>query len=168
MNFRRVVLASLVVLALPLAARAAAPAAPAPATSAAPAQLKSVTLHIFNRVFPDFHDKVEAVPNKEFRVGDSEYTAKIVRFVPDFDMDIKAHKVVSRSGEPRNPAFRIAVKKNGASIDTSWAFFNLPPHFGPRNVLAFVATNITFTNRPAMASKDSLAIKIQQHEGATH
>jgi hypothetical protein len=152
-----------VLFLLALAAPSAALAAPAAAP--APAKLKNVTLHIFNRVFASFHDKVVAVPNKEFRVGDSEFTARVIRFVPDFSIDIKTRKVTSYSGEPKNPAFQIVVSRKGAVHDTSWAFFNMPPHFSAKAELAFVATSIEFLNRPPLVSTDSMAIKIQQHEG---
>lgn len=147
---------------------ATAPRTSAPAPAAAgkgPAKLKNVTLHIFSRVFPNFHDKVVAVPNKSFRVGDTEYTARLIRFEPDFSMDIKNRKVVSMSGEPNNPGFQIVVTKAGAAHDTSWAFFNMPPHFSAKSQLAFVATRIEFLNRPVLESQDSLAIKIRQREG---
>jgi hypothetical protein len=142
----------------------AAPAAPA----AGPAKYKSVTLHIFSRVFGSFHDKVVAVPNKEFRVGDTEFTGRVIRFVPDFSIDVKTRKVTSYSDEPKNPAFQIVVNRKGAAHDTTWAFFNMPPHFSAKAELAFVATSIEFVNRPPLVSTDSLALKIQQREGGAH
>jgi len=155
-------LAPLAALLLTLATPAlSAPAAPA----ATPAHLRNVTLHIFNRVFTAFHDRVVAVPGREFRVGDTDYTARVVEFVPDFSMSLKTHRVTSRSGEPRNPAFRVVVSRAGTPTDTSWAFFNMPPHYAAREVLAFVATRIEFTNRPPLDSTDSLAIRIRQKEG---
>ena len=167
---RRLVLFAALALLASAPVRAAAPAAPSatrPATSsAAPAKLKSVTLHILNRVFAGFHDKVVAVPNKEFRVGDTEFTFRIIQFEPDFTLDLKRHKVTSRSGEPNNPAFQIVVSRGGAAHDTSWAFFNMPPHFGVKQELAFVATRIEFLNRPALASKDSIAMRLEAQEGA--
>lgn len=161
-----VVAAVAVAQAAPPAAKPAAPAAGA-AASGVP-KLKNVTLHIFNRVFPSFHDKVTALPSKEFRVGDTEYTARVVEFVPDFTMDLKTRKVTSRGTEPKNPAFKIIVKKNNVPTDTTWAFFNMPPHFARTSLLAFVATEITFTNRPSLVSQDSLALQIRKREGEQH
>ncbi|MBI5169080.1 MAG: hypothetical protein HZA61_06305 [Candidatus Eisenbacteria bacterium] len=146
------------------AAKPAAGAASGAAQAGAP-KLKNVTLHIFNRVFPSFHDKVTAVPSTEFRVGDTEYTARVVEFVPDFAMDIKTKKIMSRGPEPKNPAFKIIVKKGKVPTDTTWAFFNMPPHFARTSLLAFVATEITFTNRPSLVSQDSLALQIRKREG---
>ena len=162
---RSLALAALFVFFASLPALAAAPAA-APATGKGPAKCKTVTLHIFSRVFQNFHDKVVATPNKPFRVGDTEYTARIIRFEPDFSLDLKTRKATSMSGEPNNPAFQIVVSKGGVPHDTSWAFFNMPPHYSAKAHLAFVATRIDFVNRPVLESQDSLAIRIRQHEGA--
>ena len=168
MNRRLVLLALLVSLAN-ASAPAATPPAPAPAGApAAPAKLKNVTLHIFNRVFTNFHDKVVALPNKEFRVGDTDFTARVIRFEPDFTLNLTTHQVHSRSGEPKNPAFQIVVSRGGAPHDTSWAFFNMPPHFGIKEELAFVATRIEFVNRPPLASSDSIALRIEGNGGAGH
>ncbi len=169
---RRFVLGAALALVLVAPARATTPSSspgPAPATSSgAPAKLKNVTLHIFNRVFTNFHDKVVATPNKVYRVGDTDWTFRVIRFVPDFTLDLKSRKVVSRSGEPNNPAFQVVVSRNGTPHDTSWAFFNMPPHFGIREELAFVATRIEFLNRPALVSTDSIALRIEAQKGAAH
>jgi hypothetical protein len=167
---RRIVLFAMLALTVSVSVWAASPGVTttpaAGAAGAGPAKLKSVTLHVFNRVFEQFHDKVEVVPNREFRVGDTDFTFRVVRFEPDFTLDVKKHKVSSRSGEPKNPAFQIVVSRAGTPHDTSWAFFNMPPHFGIREELAFVATKITFTNRPPLVSSDSIALRIQQWEGS--
>lgn len=136
---------------------------PAPAAAAG---YRNVTLHVFSRVFATFHDKVVALPRREFRVGDTEYTARVLRFVPDFTMDLKTKKVVSRTNQPNNPAFEIQVSRKGVPHDTTWAFFNMPPHFSARAQLAFVATRIEFPDRPALESRDSLAIKLRAREGS--
>ena len=158
---RRLVLAALLALLAIAGSRSVTSAA------GGPPKLKSVTLHIFNRVFTSFHDKVVAVPNREFRVGDTEFTARVIRFEPDFALDLKSHKVTSRSAEPRNPAFQIEVSRKGTPHDTCWAFFNMPPHYGVREELAFVATRIEFANRPPLESRDSIAVRIEGG-GAAH
>lgn len=172
---RSIALFAMFMLLASVSVHAATPGAAAPRVAASKprpaaaatgsAKLKSVTLHIFSRVFPNFHDKVVVVPNKPFRVGDTEYTARLIRFEPDFSLDIKTRKVVSMSGEPNNPGFQIVVNRAGVAHDTSWAFFNMPPHYSAKSQLAFVATRIEFLNRPVLESPDSLAIKIRQREG---
>jgi hypothetical protein len=148
-------------------AKAPTTAQPTPGVVAPPAaklRLRTVDLHIFHRVFPDFHDHVDAALNKEFRIGDTEYTGTVIRFVPDFTMDLKTGKISSRSQEPKNPAFRLVVKKNGVPQDSSWAFLNMAPHFGQRSLIAFLAVRATFENHGPVASRDTLAVKLLEQE----
>lgn len=109
-----------------------------------PARVKAVTVLIRNRVFHEFFDKQIVALNEEFQVGDTDYTAELVEYVPDFAIDIKAHKVTTRSTEPNNPAFHIIVKEKGAPTDTVWAFLNTPPHFARKSMLAFKIHEIEF------------------------
>lgn len=135
----------------------AKPAAPA-ATAAQNAKLKvaRLTMVVGHRAFTDFRDRVTVKPNETFRVGDSEYSAKVVEFQPDFTMDLKNRKVTSRSQDPRNPAAKVYVWKNGAIDDTSWAFLNMPPHYGRHSMLAFQLTRVEFENHAAVGTpKDS-------------
>ena len=167
MNRKRFTAGALAGLLLWAAAGAAAPApatAPAVPPAAAKLKLETVDLHIFHRVFPDFHDRVDAALNKEFRIGDTEYTGRVIRFVPDFTMDLKTGTVTTRSQAPNNPAFRIVVRKNGVPQDTSWAFLNMPPHFSPRSLIAFLAVRATFENHAPVASRDTLARKLLEQE----
>ena len=115
-------------------------------------------------MFPEFHDHVEAALNKEFRIGDTEYTGTVVRFVPDFTMDLKTGKIATRTQEPNNPAWRVVVRKNGVPQDTSWAFLNMAPHFGKRSLIAFLAVRATFENHAEVASRDTLARKLLEQE----
>jgi hypothetical protein len=139
-----------------------APGAVPPA--AAPLKMKTVTLHVFHRAFEQFHDRVEAQYRREFRVGDTDYTATVVEFVPDFTMDLKTRKVTSRTQEPNNPAWRLIVRKRGVPQDTTWAFLNMPPHFARKSLIAFLATRATFENHAPVASRDSLAIRLMRTE----
>ena len=128
-------------------------------------RVRAVTLHIFHRVFANFHDRVDAHMHREFRIGDTDYTATVVRFVPDFAMELKTGKVTSRSSEPKNPAFQIIVKKNGVPQDTTWAFLDMPPHFARQSLVAFLATQVSFDNHAAVASRDSLALRLMGKAG---
>jgi len=135
----------------------AGPAAP-PKTPATPApRVKTVTFGIRHRVFPDFGQKLTVGLREPFAVGYSEYSAEAVRFLPDFDYDIKKHKAVSRSNDPRNPAFQIITRKDGVVQDTSWAFLNSPPHFGRRSMLAYQVLRIEFENHAAVVADTSAA-----------
>lgn len=186
------VLAPLVVMgavatawAAPGATRPAAPAKPAaaarPATTSAPATTRSAgvslvperfTLVIGHRAFVDFRDRVEVALGEEFQVGDTDYSAKVVEFQPDFAMDLETRTVLSRSQEPRNPAARVLVWRNGAPNDTSWAFLKMPPHFGRRSMLAFQLKRVTFRNHaPVEADSATLAAPrptANPHSGSPH
>lgn len=135
----------------------------APAAAAAPRrapQVKSVVLAARHRVFPDFLEVDSVLVKQEYPVGDTPYSAQVVEFVPDFAMDLKTRKVISRSPEPRNPAFRIIVREKGVPRDTTWAFINMPPHFARRSLLAFFIVRIDFKDRPTMWADDSLATRV--------
>jgi len=142
----------------------AAQAPPAGQAAAAKLKLKTVDLHIFHRVFPDFHDRVDATLGKEFRIGDTEYTGTVIRFVPDFSMDLKTGRITTRSQEPNNPAWHVVVRKNGVPQDTSWAFLNMAPHFGQRSLIAFLAVRATFENHAEVTSRDTLARRLLEQE----
>jgi hypothetical protein len=152
------------VLAAMVIAVPAWPAAPAaPAGGAAP-KVKSVTFHVFHRVFQNFQERVATPMKQDFRVGDTEHTARVVEWVPDFTMDLKTRKITTRGPEPKNPAFRIVVRKGGVPQDTVWAFFNMPPHFAAKSLVGFMATDITFLDHAPMQSQDSLAVRLREAE----
>lgn len=132
-----------------------------PAAPAAPPKVKTVTFIAFHRVFQNFQDRVTTPLRQEFRVGDTDYTGRVVEWVPDFTMDLKTKKIGTRGTEPKNPAFRIVVRKAGVPQDTVWAFFNMPPHFAGKSVVGFMATDIAFLDHAPMQSQDSLAIRMR-------
>ena len=159
-------LVTLALLALPGTGRAAAgtttPGTPGtPAARSAPAtalRVSKVSFTIGHRVFTEFRDQVSVKLNESFRAGDTEYSAKAVEFQPDFTMDLKSRKVTSRTAEARNPAVRVIVWKNGTPQDTSWAFLNMPPHYGRNSMLAFRLTRVEFENHAAIdAPRDTTA-----------
>jgi hypothetical protein len=126
--------------------------------SAAPLKVSTVSFVIGHRVFTEFRDQVTVKMNEDFRVGDSDYSARVVEFQPDFTMDLKSHRIGSRSQAPNNPAVRLRVWKNGAPDDTVWAFLKMPPHFARHSMLAFRLTELTFANHaPVRAAHDSTA-----------
>ncbi|MGE5178815.1 MAG: hypothetical protein ACM3PF_06975 [Bacteroidota bacterium] len=153
---------SAAVLALGVATMAAAPAP----------KLKSVTIAIRNRVFHEFADQQTVGQGKSFVIGDTDYSARIVQFVPDFAMDLGTGKVISRSSEPKNPAFKVVVSQNGKPQDTTWAMMSLPPHFTRRSFLAFKVMRIDFMNHAPIvvdsvqAYKELEALKEQARKNA--
>ncbi|HYJ34496.1 MAG TPA: hypothetical protein VE326_14935 [Candidatus Binatia bacterium] len=161
--------ASVLVIAA-LALLGAAPAAK-PKPGAAP-KLKSVTIAIRNRIFHEFADQQQVLPGKPFTIGDTDYSAKMVQYVPDFAMDISNGKVISRSNEPKNPAFKIIVSQKNKPQDTTWAMMSLPPHFTRRSFLAFKVMRIDFVGREPIvvdsvqAYKELEALKDQARKNA--
>ncbi len=130
--------------------------AAAPAAARGP-RLEAVTLGIRHRAFPDFCDVQRVKLNREFIIGDSEYSARVIQYVPDFQMDLEHHRIFSLTNQPRNPALRIVVSRNRAPHDTSWAFLKSPPHFGARSYFAFQVLRIDFVGRPPLLADSSLA-----------
>jgi hypothetical protein len=124
-----------------------------------PAPVKTVTLRVFHRVFHNFTEDDKVVLNKEFPIGDTDFTATIIEYVPDFAMVMGPgpHKVVSRTNEPNNPAFRIEVKDKGAVTDTTWAMLSMPPHFARNSLLAFQVRRIDFKGHSPIVNKDQSA-----------
>lgn len=119
------------------------------------------TLGVRHRVIHDFAEKAEVKLKEEFRIGDGEYSARIIEFVPDFM--IENRKVMSRSRAPRNPAIRVVVKENGAVQDTSWAFLNFAPHFSAKSVLAFQVLKIEFENHPPVEARRDTTAAAKAH-----
>ncbi|MBI5836550.1 MAG: hypothetical protein HZB25_04835 [Candidatus Eisenbacteria bacterium] len=131
-----------------------APSAAAPVARPAH-KLDSVTLGIRHRVFEDFRDLQKVRLKQKFIVGDTEYSASVVEYVPDFAMEMKSHKVISRSAEPRNPAFKIVVRLKGKPQDTTWAMLKMPPHFARNSMLAFKVARIDFIGREPIVNSDT-------------
>jgi hypothetical protein len=66
----------------------------------------------------------EAIPAEEgieWVHPKSEYTLRIVRYVPDFSLDIQTREVTSRSDLPNNPALQVEVAKDG-EVNSRWVF----------------------------------------------
>ena len=119
-----------------------------PAAPARGPHLESVTLSIRHRVYEDFRDAQRVKLNQDFILGDTDYSARVVQYVPEFTMDLKTRKVATLSDEPNNPAFRIIVRRKGVPQDTTWALFKMPPHFARKSFFAFRVVRIDFLNHP--------------------
>jgi hypothetical protein len=126
-------------------------------------RLSAVTFGVRHRVFHDFSDRQMVKLNQDFLLGDTEFSARVVQYVPDFQMDLQRHKIFSLSDQPNNPAFKIIVRKGRAPQDTTWAFLKSPPHFGARSYFAFQVLRIDFADRPPLAADTTVAAT---HAGA--
>jgi hypothetical protein len=127
-----------------------------PAPSARGPRLSTVTFGIRHRVFHDFSDRQMVKLNQDFILGDTEFSARVVQYVPNFQMDLRRHKIFSLTDQPNNPAFKIIVRKNKVPHDTTWAFLKSPPHFGAHSYFAFQVLRVDFVDRPPLAA-DTLA-----------
>jgi len=107
----------------------------------------AVTLGVQHRVFHDFRDVHRVKLNEEFLLGDSDYSARVVQYLPDFQMDLASRRFFSLSAQPNNPAFKVVVRKGKAAQDTTWAFLNNPPHFGARSYFAFLVLKLELPGR---------------------
>jgi hypothetical protein len=119
-----------------------------PPVPAGGTRLDAVTLLVKHRVFHDFRDLQRVKLKQDFLLGDTDYSARVVEYVPDFTMDLTSRKIVSKSDRPDNPAFRIVVFKKKAPQDTTWALLNMPPHFARKSLFAFQVVKIEFMGRP--------------------
>jgi hypothetical protein len=126
-------------------------------TVARGSRVSTVTFGIRHRVFHDFSDRQMVKLNQDFLLGDTEFSARVVQYVPDFQMDLKRHKIFSLSDQPNNPAFKIIVRKGKVPQDTTWAFLKSPPHFGARSYFAFQVLRIDFVGRPPLGADTTLA-----------
>jgi hypothetical protein len=120
-------------------------------------RFEAVTFGIRHRVFHDFRELQRVKLNQEFPLGDTEFSARVVQYVPDFQMDLSTRRVFSLSDEPRNPAFKIIVRKNKVPQDTTWAFLKSPPHFGARSYFAFLVVRIDFVGHPPLLADTTAA-----------
>lgn len=117
--------------------------------------VRKVTLRAFHRVFHNFVDDNATTMYTEFPIGDTEYTAEVVEYVPDFALNLKTREVVSRSTEPRNPAVRVLVLQKGVPQDTVWAMLSMPPHFARNSLLAFQLRRLELKNHSPIVAPEA-------------
>jgi hypothetical protein len=127
-------------------------------------RLDAVTFFIQHRVFHDFRDLQRVEPNQDFILGDTEYSARVVQYLPNFQMDLATRKAVSLTDQPINPAFRIVIRKGKVPQDTTWAFLNAPPHFSRKSYFAFQVLRIDFTDHaPLLADTTATTAAFPPH-----
>lgn len=95
----------------------------------------ALVVHVGNRMYPDWKDSVRVHLDDAFYLGDTEYQATVREFLPDFRIiDGKIGSVTQTLG---NPAAHVFVFNDSATVDSSWAFLNHPPHFSPQSFFTF-------------------------------
>ena len=121
-------------------------------------RVTTVTLDVRHRVFHNFDGRYDVKLNQDFPIGDTDFSARVVRYVPDFTMNLATRQVTSRSNEPNNPAFQIIVRQKKIPQDTTWAMLRMPPHFAKKSMLAFQVLRIDFVGRTPLVA-DTLTLK---------
>lgn len=104
---------------------------------------KEAVCNMSDSVKPDQGEKlITQIPTNigtEFNIGDTGYSLKVLRYIPDFVMDTVTKQVVSRSGKPNNPALELAVKDESGNVRVVWAFARFPDmHQAPGLKFKFV------------------------------
>ena len=127
----------------------------APATGGL--RLDAVTLLIRHRGFHDFRDLQRVKLKRDFILGDTDYSARVVEYVPDFTMDLASHRITSRSDRPHNPAFQIIIFQKGVPQDTTWALLKMPPHFARKSYFAFQVVRLDFQDGPSILADTTVA-----------
>jgi hypothetical protein len=99
--------------------------------------LEWVTLKVSHRMYPNFKETHKVKPFEFFDIGDTDYRAKVVRFLPDFAID-DSGRIFSKSEKPENPAVLVEVWLKNKRVDKVWAFQEgLIPHFKASSMLRF-------------------------------
>jgi len=95
----------------------------------------ALVVEVGNRMYPGWSETVRVNLDDPFYLGDTEYQATIRAFLPDFRIiDGKIGSVTQTLG---NPAAHVFVFNDSATVDSSWAFLNHPPHFSPKSFFTF-------------------------------
>lgn len=79
--------------------------------------VKLIIRHIENK---DFAEEHVVKFRGEFFISDTDYSAKVIKFIPDFVMNEKTKRVSSRSKKPNNPAVMVRVYHKGRFLYDSW------------------------------------------------
>ncbi|MFQ6104272.1 MAG: hypothetical protein ACE5OP_08260 [Candidatus Glassbacteria bacterium] len=101
---------------------------------------ESVTLKVGHRLYPDFSEEHTVKIGERFPISDEGYEAMVVKYLPDFAIQIKdgEKKIFSKTSEPNNPALWIIVYKDSAAVDSVWAFGGKgSPHFTRSSFIYF-------------------------------
>lgn len=86
------------------------------------------------RVFSEtgrFVASISAEAGSESEIAGTPYRVKILRYLPDFSMDLSTRRVISRSQEPRNPALEVELKNETGLSSAFWVFVAYPDVHNP-------------------------------------
>jgi hypothetical protein len=75
---------------------------------------------------PDVIAQVSTEVGTEAKIGVTGYTIKILRYLPDFVMDVATKAAMSRSSVPKNPAIEVELKDKDNKVKKIWVFAAYP------------------------------------------
>lgn len=90
--------------------------------AAANSRLESVTIVVLHPQFPEFSETHTLHLGDEEIIHDTEYSLRLVDFVPDFQIDKKTKQVVSRSANLNNPALKLEIYPTVKKDPGQWIF----------------------------------------------
>jgi len=93
-------------------------------------------VEVGSRLYTSWHETVRVHLLEEFFLADTDLTARVERFVPDFRIS-ETGRIISQSDRLDNPAVHVVVLGDSATSDSTWAFLNFPPHFSPKSFFTF-------------------------------
>ncbi|MBI3008724.1 MAG: cytochrome c biogenesis protein ResB [Candidatus Omnitrophica bacterium] len=69
---------------------------------------------------------------KEYNVQGTDYKIKMLRYVPDFVIDIETKEAVTRTDEPNNPALQVEIISPEGNVSNRWLFARYPGMHGDK------------------------------------
>ena len=102
----------------------------------APDTVLAFRVEIGSPLYPNWKEEQRLHLDQLFYLGDSEFTARIRRFVPDFRIGEKG-EILSVSSQLNNPAVQVVIYHDSTATDSTWAFLNFPPHYSARSFFTF-------------------------------
>lgn len=70
--------------------------------------------------------QIPVEPGRESEIAGTGYKVRILRYIPDFMMDIPTKEIISRSARPNNPAIEVELKDKAGNVKVSWVFARYP------------------------------------------
>ncbi len=74
-------------------------------------------------------DLVAQIPTKigtASQISNTGYTIKILRYLPDFTMNVSTKEIISRSSAPDNPAIEVELRDKAGTAKKFWVFSRFP------------------------------------------
>jgi hypothetical protein len=89
-------------------------------------------------IYPEYYEEFKVKLGQRFQISDTDYSAEVIDFIPDFTMVTATGKIYSLSDNYNNPAIKIVLYKNSEKVDELWAFQKIQaPHFSKNSMLGF-------------------------------